>query len=212
MIFSENRFPLFGIMLWERRRPLKTTLTLIAATAGLAFAAPALAQDLPRWSADQACARETSAQAFCVAFEREAFSDLSGVWPTLQPDIRQACLDQVASFGQNSYRLLGGCLEEKLTELRVDYVRRASRADEPDPPKPAEIKPEAQPDPASAEPADKSEAMPVAPQTTGALPEAAVPEPPPASEDLASTPPPVMTPQAAPDVTPETAPEAPKAQ
>ncbi len=175
---------------------MNTSLRLIAAMAGLAFAAPALAQDLPRWSADQACAREASAQAFCIAFERQAYSDLSGVWPTLQPELRQACLDQVASFGQNSYRLLSGCLEEKLTEQRVDYVRRASRVDEPDPAKPAE----------------KSEAMPAEPQTTGAIPEAAVPQPPPASEGLASTPPPVMTPQEAPAVAPEPATEAPKPQ
>lgn len=157
---------------------MKHGFTLIAAIAGAALAAPALAQELPKWRLDEACAREASDRSFCVAFEREAHSNLSGVWPTLAGDIRQTCLDQIAAFDQNSYRLLEGCIETKLTAARVDYVRRASRADEPDPPKQPEIAPEAQPGPAAASPADQPES------TAPATPE------PPAGEALATTPPP----------------------
>src|SRR5262245_27491681 len=48
MIFSENRYPLFGIMLWRRERAMRTVIVWIAALVlcGLGRAAPA--QDMMR--------------------------------------------------------------------------------------------------------------------------------------------------------------------
>lgn len=56
----------------EETPPVKPKYAIIAALAGAAYAAPAMAQELPTWRPDAACARETSDRAFCMAFEGEA--------------------------------------------------------------------------------------------------------------------------------------------
>lgn len=131
-----------------------TTMRIAVAVAiAAAWASGAAAQDLPRWSLVQACPQGSADRPFCLAFERRAFGQVSGIWPTLPSDIRQACLQAVQSFGQESYRLLEDCIEEKLTEMRVTYVREASRSDIPDPPPAAE--PAAEPAPEMVEPASE---------------------------------------------------------
>ncbi len=92
------------------------SLTLIIV---LLASSSAFAEALPKWNIRQACKADSDLAA-CLAFEGNAFSKVSGPWATIPPKVRDACISKVVALGQQSYRVLRDCLEEKLT---ADYPR-----------------------------------------------------------------------------------------
>ena len=89
---------------------------LVAIAAGFNWVTPVLAQELPRWSLAQTCAKETDPA--CRALERNAYSFLSGEWRSLPAEPKAACLEDAKSFGHTSYRMLRLCLDDEIAKQR----------------------------------------------------------------------------------------------
>ena len=144
---------------------------LFAALAALsAAAAPsgeARAQALPAWKIADICAKE-STPGQCAAFEGRALNAVSASWPFVLDPIKQACLAQVKSPLDQSWRLLSECIDgETIKALDKAAVQTAKTPAEPvPPPKP----------PAAAPPADSAPAAAVPP------PPATTPPPEPAKQ------------------------------
>jgi len=134
------------------------TRILCAALAALwAAATPsgeASAQALPGWKIADTCAKE-SAPGQCAAFEGEALKAVSASWPFILDPIKQACLAQLKSPLDQSWRLLSECIDgETIKALDKAAVQTAKTPAEPvPPPKP----------PAAAPPADSAPAAAVPP-------------------------------------------------
>jgi hypothetical protein len=105
---------------------------LVAAAATGAPGSGALAQALPAWKISDICAHE-SAPGQCAAFERQAFNAVSSSWAFVLEPTRQACLAQVRSPLDQSWRLLAECLDAQaraaIDKAAVQTVRRDATGD-----------------------------------------------------------------------------------
>lgn len=94
----------------------------------------ARAQALPNWKIAEICAKE-SAPGQCAAFEGSALNAVSASWPFVLDPIKQACLGQVKSPLDQSWRLLSECLDgETRKALDNIAVHTAKTPAEPIPP------------------------------------------------------------------------------
>jgi len=127
----------------------------------------ASAQALPGWKIADICAKE-SAPGQCAAFEGRALKAVSASWPFVLDPIKQACLGQVKSPLDQSWRLLSECLDgETIKALDKGAVQTAKTPAEPvPPPKPAEPPAAAAPPPADPAPAAAAPPPPPAPAAT----------------------------------------------
>jgi len=148
------------------------TSRLVALAAVLASGVPSsgvAAQALPAWPIADICAKE-SAPGQCAAFEGRALKAVSASWPFVLDPIRQACLGQVKTPLDQSWRLLAECIDnETLKALDKAAVLTA-----------------------------KTPAEPVPPPRPPPAPPAAAAEPPPAAAPAAALPPPADPPVAQP--------------
>ena len=84
--------------------------------------------EMPTWDIGALCGID-SARGQCTLLEREARRALSGGWEAVPPELRSACLADVKSPYDKSYRLLSSCLEHRvLAELDKDIIDTASTA------------------------------------------------------------------------------------
>jgi len=152
-----------------QRRTLCAALVALSAAA-LAFG-EAHAQALPGWKIADICAKE-SAPGQCAAFEGRAHKAVSASWPFVLDPIKQACLAQLKSPLDQSWRLLSECIDgETIKALDKGAVLTAKTPAEPVPPP----KPPAPP-PAAAPPADPAPAAAAAPPPPAATPPAEPPK------------------------------------
>ncbi len=162
-----------------------------AAAAGIWLAGMGLAsaQDLPAWKIADICTTpRDSAPGYCAAFEGEALKAVSGSWAFIPEAIRKSCLASVKSLADQSWRVLGDCVDEAM-ERNVDAraVKTARTPGEPVPP--ARV---------DAAPAPVAVVAPAPAPVPVAIP---APAPPPPAPVVAALPPPVAgPPQAAPAV------------
>jgi|GEM_PF-4675470 len=134
------------------------------------------AQSLPKWSIAEICAKE-SAPGQCAAFEGRALNAVSASWPFVLDPVKQACLGQLKTPADHSWRLLAECIDaETLKVLDKTAVQTARTPAEPVPPPRPPVE-QASP-PASGE----SSAAPPSTSAAGAAP-------PPAAAAPASEPP-----------------------
>lgn len=132
-------------------------VTVLAGAAGLAADRAALAaDDLPRWSLAEACARESD-PGTCRLFEAEARRTVSGAWLVLPDAIRRQCSAAATAYGQGSYRLLALCLEDEHAKRNAAHAKAVGQAGSGTPTTAAT--PAAQPQ----APAPSSDAPPAAP-------------------------------------------------
>ena len=107
---------------------------LVAFLAAAALAGPAHAQALPGWKITDICAHE-SAPGQCAAFEGRALNAVSASWPFLLEPVRQACLTQLKSPYDQSWRSMAACIDgETLRALDKTAVHTAKTPAEPVPP------------------------------------------------------------------------------
>jgi hypothetical protein len=161
---------------------------LVAAAATGAPGSGALAQALPAWKISDICAHE-SAPGQCAAFERQAFNAVSSSWAFVLEPTRQACLAQVRSPLDQSWRLLAECLDAQ-ARAAIDKaaVQTVHTPAEPVPP-PRPPEPPAPPAAAPPPPAPPVAATPPATESaTPAQAPAASPAPP-APQPVAPSPP-----------------------
>lgn len=94
----------------------------------------ARAQALPGWKIADICAHE-SAPGQCAAFEGRALKAVSSSWAFVLEPIRQACLAEVKSPLDQSWRSLADCLDgETRKALDKAAVQTANTPAEPVPP------------------------------------------------------------------------------
>jgi hypothetical protein len=102
-----------------------------------AIAAPleqARAQALPGWKITDICATE-SAPGQCAAFEGRALKAVSSSWTFVLDPIKKACLAQVKSPLDESWRALAECIDaETLKALDKTAVHTSRTPGEPVPP------------------------------------------------------------------------------
>ena len=104
---------------------MRNILTIASLTAAAIFAGPALANDFPNWPLSATC---NTADLQCPRFEQRARGEISGVWPTLPPEARSKCLDEVKAL-EPSYRLLQGCLTLAMQDLLTNQQRHSEGGD-----------------------------------------------------------------------------------
>lgn len=93
----------------------------------------ARAQALPGWKITDICAKE-SAPGQCAAFEGRALKAVSASWPFLLEPIKQACLAELKSPLDQSWRLLAECIDvQSLKALDKTAVQTARTPAEPVP-------------------------------------------------------------------------------
>ena len=103
-----------------------------SAAFSIAAAATAAAQDLPAWSIAEICAKEP---AQCQSFEGQARQTVSGGWSVLPEAYRKACLAEIKSPLDRSWRLLSQCIElQVLKGLDKETIATAASPAEPVPP------------------------------------------------------------------------------
>jgi len=100
-------------------------LTIASLIAAAIFAGPAQADDFPNWPLSATC---NTADLQCPHFELRARGQISGVWPTLPPEARSKCLDEVKAL-EPSYRLLEGCLTLAMQDLLANQQRHPEGGD-----------------------------------------------------------------------------------
>jgi hypothetical protein len=100
---------------------MKRLLTIVAISAVVPFFGTAQAEEFPAWSYSQVC---NTSELHCPRYEAHARGKVSGVWPTLPPEVRKQCLDEIRAL-QPSYRLLHNCLANAMQELLKGQNRRA---------------------------------------------------------------------------------------
>lgn len=91
---------------------MKKFIAIAAFAAVVPFSGLAAAQDVPGWPTAGACSKGDDA---CPAFESEYKGQVTGVWNTLPPDVRSACVSETEQI-EKSYRLLYDCLANKMLE------------------------------------------------------------------------------------------------
>ncbi len=92
----------------------------------------ATSQELPGWSIAQICAKEP---AQCREFEARARQAVSGGWGVLPEGYRKACLAEVTSPLDHSWRLLSQCIElQVLRGMDKEAIATALTPAEPVPP------------------------------------------------------------------------------
>lgn len=106
-------------------------MSLAVAVGLLVPAGPAVAQDLPRWRIAEICGRDAG---YCEEAEARARQVVSGSWALLPAAYRTACLNELKSPYDKSWRLLSQCLEAQ-TLAGLDK-REIKTADTPLPPEP----------------------------------------------------------------------------
>jgi hypothetical protein len=164
---------------------------LVAMAAIGAPCGSALAQALPGWKIADICAAE-SAPGQCAAFEGRALKAVSASWPFVLEPIRKACLDEVKSPLDRSWRLLAECLDaQTLKALDKAAVQTARTPAEPVPP-PRPPEPPA-PSPPAAVPAPSPPPVAATPPPAAAPPPA--PSPPAAAPPPPAPPPPAEAPK-----------------
>ena len=102
---------------------MKWTIVIAVAMLGPMLPAGVAAQDLPVWKIADICAKD-SATGYCAAFEGTAYKAVSGSWTFVPEAVRKACLDRVRSAADQSWRLLGECIDGAATQS-VDQIGRA---------------------------------------------------------------------------------------
>jgi hypothetical protein len=100
---------------------VKKILTLLAVGATVAFCGTALAQDFPGWRLKDACSAGDDA---CPRFEQFARGQVSGIWETLPPEARAACVAETEKV-EKSYRLLYDCLANEMRQMMAGQVNKA---------------------------------------------------------------------------------------
>ena len=164
-------------------------MSIAVAAAGGAWAGGALAQNLPAWKIAEICviARD-SAPGYCAAGEAVALRAVSGSWEFIPDAIKQSCLAAVKTPADQSWRVLGDCLDGASNRsIDAVAVKTSRTPGEPVPPMRMTI-----PAPAPAAPVA---AAVVAPPPVPAPPPVVVAPPPPV---VIVTPPPVAGPPTAP--------------
>ena len=89
------------------------------AAAVAALAAPAAAQDLPRFDVEAHCRAVASfggnysavLDRGCFDLEQKAYDGLKGAWPSLPGSVRDHCTGVATFGGRGSYSLLEGCVK-----------------------------------------------------------------------------------------------------
>jgi hypothetical protein len=172
---------------------------MVAIAATGAPCAGALAQALPAWKINDICAHE-SAPGQCAAFEGRAFNAVSASWPFVLEPIRQACLGQVRSPLDQSWRLLADCLDDQTRRALDKAAVQTART-------PAEPVPPPRP-PAPPAPPPAAESPPPSPPVATTPP--AAESAPPAQAPATAPPSPAPAPPAAPSPAGAAPAEAPK--
>jgi len=90
---------------------MKKFFAVLTASAVLAFAGNAMAQDFPNLSIKRICKGDVT----CPRFEQHVRGQVSGIWPTLPPDVRSTCLGEIERVSK-SYRLLMNCLSNEMQQ------------------------------------------------------------------------------------------------
>ncbi len=152
-------------------------VSLAVAVGLLVPAGAAVAQDLPRWRIAEICGRDAG---YCEEAEARARQVVSGSWVLLPAAYRTACLDELKSPYDKSWRLLSQCLEAQ-TLAGLDK-REIKTADTPVPPEPM----------TQAAPAAVSAPQAIAPPPAALAPSA------PAAASVPSSPPAPQVPPASP--------------
>lgn len=101
---------------------MKKFIATLALCAAIPFSGAAYAQDLPGWSLSAACSAGDDA---CPRFEQRSRGEVSGIWATLPPDVRAACVSETEAV-EKSYRLLYDCLANKMQDLITGQARQRS--------------------------------------------------------------------------------------
>jgi hypothetical protein len=125
-----------------------------ALAAFLAATAPsgkASAQALPGWKITDICVHE-SAPGQCAAFEGRAYNAVSASWSILLESVRQACLTQLKSPYDRSWRLLETCIEDENLMRERDKAAIHTAKTSAEPVAPAMVMPTPPPPPTDAPP------------------------------------------------------------
>lgn len=98
------------------------------------------AQDLPAWRIAEVCAKETPQ---CAAFEARALQAVTGGWGVLPDPYKAACLAEVKSPLDRSWRQLSQCLEQQVLKGldKRAIATLATPAEPVPPPKPVAAAP-----------------------------------------------------------------------
>lgn len=100
---------------------MKNFVAAIAIATALPLSGTALAQDMPSWPTSAAC---SPGDAWCDLYERRTRVEVAGVWETIPPDVRSACISETEAV-EKSYRLLSDCLANKMQELMRGQTQRS---------------------------------------------------------------------------------------
>lgn len=101
---------------------MKKMIAILAFCAAIPLSGAAFAQDLPSWPLSAACSAGDDA---CPRFEQRSRGQVSGVWATLPPDVRSACISETEAV-EKSYRLLYDCLANKMQQHITGQARQRS--------------------------------------------------------------------------------------
>lgn len=103
----------------------------VVISAAAMLPAHAHAQALPGWKIAEICAKE-STPGQCAASEGRALKAVSASWTFVLAPIKQACLGQVSSPEDQSWRLLAECIDvETAKAVDKEAVRTAHTPGEP---------------------------------------------------------------------------------
>lgn len=100
---------------------MKKVIATLTLGAAISLTGSALAQDFPKWPIGAACSAGDDA---CPRFEQRSRGEISGVWGTLPPDVRAACISETEEI-EKSYRLLSDCLANKMQALMRGQTQRS---------------------------------------------------------------------------------------
>lgn len=101
---------------------MKKLVAIVGFVIILPLSGAAFAQDLPGWGVNASC---SAGDDFCVRFEQRARGEVSGVWDTVPPGVRSACISETGAI-EKSYRLLQDCLANKMLDLMKGHVNQRS--------------------------------------------------------------------------------------
>ena len=91
-------------------------------------AAPAAADDLPRWSINKICTSD-SAPGQCRLFEQRARAQVAEAWITLPDKIKQGCLAEFRPPLEPSWRIMSDCVGELSVVARINVRKSAIERD-----------------------------------------------------------------------------------
>lgn len=101
---------------------MKRLFAIIAISAALPLSGAAVAQDLPTWPTNAACEQ---GETWCELYEKRTRVEVAGLWETIPPDVREACIAETEAI-EKSYRLLQDCLANKMQALMKGQVNQRS--------------------------------------------------------------------------------------